>query len=68
MGFGRRNRWLWHEGQLGWDLVAKGGDPGRGDMQGKESDTASVPQACSLHPKIYAAIHLNLKIHSLMTK
>lgn len=68
MRFGRWNRWLWDEGQLGWHLVAKGGDPCRRDMQGKVSDIVSVLQACSLHPKIYVAIHLNLMIHSLMTK
>lgn len=66
--FGRWNRWLWHEDQLGRDLVANGGDPGRREMHDKDSDTVSVLQVCSLHPKIYDAIHLNLMIHSLMTK
>lgn len=68
MRFGRLNRWFWHEGQLGWDRAAKDGDPGREDMQGKESDAASILQACSFSPKIYVAIHLNLMVHSFLTK
>lgn len=67
MRFGRWNRQLWHEVQLGWDLAGKGGDLGRGDVE-VESDTASVLQASSFPSDAYVATSLNLMFHSLLTK
>ena len=66
--FGRWNRQLWHEVQLERDLAGKGGDSGRRDVEGKESDTASVLQASSFPSDAYVATNLNLMFHSLLTK